>query len=128
MTETQGQSGRTPRLQQALKVLGFGFNLSAARNEYRELLRSQGFGEADIEANVAFLRTRFRVRLVAVGITLAIVGAVLREFTSNAMSTVGVVLMYAGLLAILIQVLDRFNPGPVSVRQMVDVVRARRRQ
>jgi hypothetical protein len=128
MSDLQGQSGRDPRLQQMLKFLGFGLNLSAARNEYRALLRSQGFAEADIEANVAFLRTRFRVRLFAVGITLAIAGAALRELSSGAASTAGVVLMYVGLLAILIQVLDKFNPGPVSVRQMIDVVRGRRRQ
>jgi hypothetical protein len=52
MSKPQGQSGRNPRLQQALKFFGFGLNLSAARNEYRALLRSQGFAEVDIEANV----------------------------------------------------------------------------
>jgi hypothetical protein len=47
MSEPQGQSGRNPRLQQALKFLGFGLNLSAARNEYRAFLRSQGLAEVD---------------------------------------------------------------------------------
>jgi hypothetical protein len=46
MSKPQGQSGRNPRLQQALKFFGFGLNLSAARNEYRALLRSQGFARS----------------------------------------------------------------------------------
>jgi hypothetical protein len=115
------------RAQKFLKFLGFVLNLSAARNEYRLVLKAQGFADADIEALVDGMRRRYRVRLFALGLLISAIGAALRGTGSNMLDVVGILAMYFGLLIVVVQVIDRFNPGQISIRQMLNAVRGRRR-
>jgi hypothetical protein len=50
MAVTSDQTEGSVRAQKFLKFFGFALNLSAARDEYRLVLKSQGFADADIEA------------------------------------------------------------------------------
>lgn len=50
--EIEKPSEASVRFQKLLKFLGFALNLPAARNEYREVLKAQGFADADVEAMV----------------------------------------------------------------------------
>ncbi len=115
------------RAQKLLKFFGFVLNLSAARNEYRLVLKAQGFADADIEALVDGMRRRYRVRLFALGLLISAIGAALRGTGSNMLDVVGILAMYFGLLIVVVQVIDRFNPGQISIRQMLNAVRGRRR-
>lgn len=124
---TSDQTEGSVRAQKFLKFFGFALNLSAARDQYRLVLKSQGFADADIEAMVEFMRRRYRVRLFALGLVVSAIGAALRGIGSSSLEVIGIVAMYAGLLIVFVQVVDRFNPGQISIRQMLSVVRGRRR-
>jgi hypothetical protein len=127
MAMTSDQTEGSVRAQKFLKFFGFALNLSAARDQYRLVLKSQGFADADIEAMVEFMRRRYRVRLFALGLVVSAIGAALRGIGSSSLEVIGIVAMYAGLLIVFVQVVDRFNPGQISIRQMLSVVRGRRR-
>ena len=127
MAVTSDQTEGSVRAQKFLKFFGFALNLSAARDQYRLVLKSQGFADADIEAMVEFMRRRYRVRLFALGLVVSAIGAALRGIGSSSLDVIGIVAMYAGLLIVFVQVVDRFNPGQISIRQMLSVVRGRRR-
>ena len=106
------------------EFLGFALNLPFARAAYVEILKAQGV--ADVDALVGRMRQRYRLRMFAIGLVVSVIGAVDRDFGPGRVAAVGVAAMYFGLFLIFVQVLDRFDPGQISVRQMLDAVRGRR--
>ena len=114
----------------AINLLGFaacGLNINTAKSQYKELLRSQGLCEDKIDNIIIESRKWYKNRLLLIGLIGASLGYTIRSFVDFAIiKDSSIVLMYAGLVLVLIQMSDGLNFNDIRPTGMADLIRKRK--